>query len=288
VREKSEPHEEPAPPKLHVSKALRERSQGFVKLDRQGGVVPAWRQLLLQALITVAAVLYFWRIEGESPWRIALWMVGIGAVIWVVQRRNPLNRTGLLIQRRRFTEAEALLAKVTGPPKQLALVAMNRAAIAWYQGKPEEELRQREEAERLHVHLPRQYRTMNQLGLVGCLTRLGRLDEARALLGSPPTGDYMLLGWWQAELLLAMAEGAHTLSRAELERRLEAARQLRVPGQLLEQLAWAFHELGDSELAWKLLREALPHRDPHLPRNDVLGRWVDQHAAAAGLQAPYR
>ncbi len=283
-----EPPEQPAPPKLEISRALRERSKGFVKLDRRGAVVPAWRQLLLAVLIAVAALLYFWRIEGQSPWRTALWMVGIGAVVWVVQRRNPISRSALLIQQRRFTEAEALLATVKGPPRQLALVAMNRAGISWHQGKTEEELRHREEAERLHVHLSSQHRAMNQLGLVGCLTRVGRLDEARALLGPPPKGDYMLLGWWQAELLLAMAEGSHTLSRAELERRLDAARQLRVPGPLLEQLAWAFHELGDSERAWKLLREAAPHRDPHLPRNDVLGRWVDQHAAAAGLQAPYR
>lgn len=284
----SETPEEPTPPKLQVSKALRERSKGFVQLDRKGGVIPAWRRILLPALIAGAAMLYFWRIEGQSPWPLVLWMVGIGVFLWVRQRRNPITRSALLVQQRRFTEAEALLAKIKGPPKQLALVAMNRGAIAWHQGKPEDELHHREEAERLHVHLSAQHRAMNQLGLVGCLTRLGRLDEARALLGPPPKGDYMLIGWWQAELLLAMAEGAHRLGRAELERRLDAARKLRVPGSLLEQLAWAFHELGDSERAWQLLREAVPHRDPHLPRNDVLGRWVDRHAAAAGLVAPYR
>lgn len=114
------------------------------------------------------------------------------------------------------------------------------------------------------------------------LARLGRLDEARAVLaeleGVPLEGEYTLLSHYTTELYVAFCSGGHTLTDEALHERAGFALPITAAAPLLALIGWAFRQNGDEEMAALVLDEA---RDRHpgellsVPMPD-LDRWLRQ------------
>lgn len=269
----------------------------FVYLDRRGRVLPRRavqlrRTRVLAAtgagLVALVLAARFWL----GPWGYAA--LALPGLLGLLRGRaeSRINRAAVLVAHRRYREAEAVLASIKRPFRMLALVAMNRAAIAEAEGDHARQLTEHREAERIFAAVaPRlaPHRALNRCAEVICLVHLERLAEARVVLGQPPEGDYLRLQWWTAELYLAMAEDHHSLDAAALAARTEAALAVATASGLLGVLAWAYHRSGDDVRAWQLLRSAEERRDRSVPRTlRLLTAFTERHAASAGLTVPYR
>ncbi|MCC6997695.1 MAG: hypothetical protein IT370_23965 [Deltaproteobacteria bacterium] len=288
------------PPEPALELADDHRKAGprqFVYLDQRGRVLSRravrLRRVRLLAAATLAAAML---VLAARFWLGPRAYLGLGlvALLGLLRGRaeSRINRAAVLVAYRRYREAEAVLASIKRPFRMLALVAMNRAAIAEAEGDHARQLAEHREAERIFTAVaPRlaPHRALNRCAEVICLVHLGRLAEARVALGQPPEGDYLRLQWWTAELYLAMAENHHTLDAAALAARTEAALAVATASGLLGVLAWAHHRSGDDARAWQLLRAAEERRDRSVPRTlRLLTAFTERHAASAGLSVPYR
>ncbi|MCB9592713.1 MAG: hypothetical protein H6719_08265 [Sandaracinaceae bacterium] len=113
------------------------------------------------------------------------------------------------------------------------------------------------------------------------LARLGRLEEARAVLAELPSeapeGEYTRLSHYTTELYVAFREGKHRLSDDALHERATFALGITSAAPLLALLGWAFQQNGDPDMAELVIVEA---RDRHpgelmtIPMPE-LSRWLD-------------
>jgi len=288
----------PPAPSLQLANDLRSAGPlEFVYLDKRGRVLSRGARRLRSAahaalgggivggLVVIFGAGVLAPLGFVAAWTGLVWL-------WRLRGLRKLNRAAVLVLHQRYAEAEELLARVRGPRGLMALVAMNRAAIAAGSGELERELGQRAAAEAtfqaLHPRLM-QYRLINRYANVLCLVNLGRLDAARTALGGTPGSEYLKLHFWTAELYLALAEERTVIDDAELALRIEAACATASVGGLLGLLAWACHQRGDGERAWQLLRVARERMMPSSHRVlRLLVEWANRHAAQAGLASPFR
>lgn len=176
---------------------------------------------------------------------------------------RKLNQSSAALGRGEPAEARAAAEPVTRawwlPRHVRALAELRLAAALALEGKPEEALgRLRRGRARLS---PRsvQYRS-SRFTEVHLLVQLGRLGEAKAVLselGAAPPGEVLRVAHWLAELHLACAEGAHSLTEQELHDRARKGLAMTAGRDLLQLCAWGYAQLGDREQVEFLLGEAL-------------------------------
>jgi hypothetical protein len=269
--------------------------RSILYLDEQGNVAGVSRaqrirgQLLRTGVIWaplagVASLIAL----GSAAWPLLL--AGSIAGGWMRLRTLHWNDVGWAYLRQKQGElaeaahrAQKLVASPLVGRRQRIAAQVILASVALERGEHEVALENLGAARRLRRGpLTPNARTCD-LAEASALATLGRLAEARALLGpllaEEPAGDYLRYSQWSAELHVAFCEGAHALSHAELERRVPAlnAPVARTHGPAV--LAWAFAQLGDLDRARALLLEAFNRSDEGFERRaPKLWRWMEQHA----------
>ena len=290
----------PVPP-LRLARDLQSaHADELVYLDPQGDVqAPAKvraRRIVRGVVRGVAlgsAGAFYWIYFGPASVAVLGALVGLGA--WPRFQLRRINLAVRLFAANRLDEDQALLERVGQGAlvhkRVRALAHLNLAAIASRRGELARALEHaRAAADGLPAHTLQG--AMVRYAEVATLVELGRPAEARAVLlavtGAAPDGEFLRTARWEAELHLMFAEDALTLDADALHERVRAALRLSTGGSLLALLAWAHHRLGDLELAWFLLREALTREDLALSVRSLPGvhAWIAAHEAAARAAAP--
>jgi tetratricopeptide (TPR) repeat protein len=281
-------------PAVPLARSLQVASQrSFVHVDRRGQVRSPARLRVLQALdytVIGAAlalpVVYTWLF---GPLFGVAGLAATATAVWRVSATRRLKRGANLLVHDRLDEAEAALAPVArrgrAPRRLRALAMQNLGACSARRGDHEVALERLREAIRLHGRSRSPLAASARYAEICTLVNLGRTGEARARLaerGPVPTGDYLRVLHWSSELLLALAEGRHTIDERELHERARVALGITSASALLGLLAGAHHHAGDPEQAWHLLGEALDRVDIPLDRlMPALWAWMEAHRAEA-------
>ncbi len=271
--------------------------RSFVHVDRDGQVRSPTRFHALQlgtyatvgTMVVVSTALYV------SMFGVA--GVGAGGVLavllgWNLRRARRLQYATRLIVDDRIEEAIPVLESVRRsricPRRIRALAEQNLGVCAVRRGRYEPALGHLRAAIALHGRSGRSpFARMAEYGELSTLVNLGQVAEARALMTARhqtvPTGDYLQLQHWVADLYICLAEGRHQVDPDALHDRARIALGLTGGAALLGLAAWAHHHIGDTDQAWHLLREALDRR-ADVPIASTLPRlhaWMEDHAAAA-------
>jgi hypothetical protein len=297
------PERGPAP-EMKLARTLAEAApRTFVHVDGSGQVRSPARYRAMQALsygtagaIVASVTLIYGGLLGPPGIAIG---AGLAAYLgWNLRRGLKLQRATALIVHDRLDEAERLLDSVLRSfrvPKQVrALAEHNLGSIATRRGNYEEALSHERAAMTIYAGARRRspMQRIVEYAEMTTLVNLGRVGEARQRLdqkkGVVPTGDYLRMQHWVAELYVCLAEGAHTLDPDVLHERARVALSVTGAAALLGLCSWAHHQVGDVDQAWHLLREAYDRKeglriDRALP---LLNTWMEANAAAAGAVAP--
>jgi hypothetical protein len=288
-------------PKLVLAKDLAAATpRSFVHIDRDGQVRSPARFRAIEAVsyaalggtalaVTILYGMAFGVVGGLLGVLLALGF-GVG-----IRRARRLQKAARLIINDRVEEAQRLLEDLRGgrgSRRFRALVEQNLAACHLRRGRFEEALAHQRASIALHGTRRRSpFARIAEYGELLTLVSLGRAKEARELLGrrhaDVPTGDYLLVQHWVAELYIAFAEGTHAIDADELFSRARVALGITSAAALLGLLAWAHHAAGDTDTAWHLLREA-QDREAGLPIAQTmpgLHAWMEEHRAAAEAAA---
>ena len=288
----------PAPP-MEMARSLAEaRPKAFVHVDAHGNVRSPSRYRAIQAAsygaagaIVAGVTVVYGALLGVPGVAIG---VGLGAYVgWHVRRGLKLQRATRLLVHDRLDEAEALLKDVLAgwrvPRAVRALAEQNLGSVAVRRGDFEEALKHERAAMTLYARRRKRSLFSHTVDYaeITTLVNLGRVGEARQRLeqkhGVVPTGDYLRLQHWTSELYLCLAEGEHRLPADELHERAKTALGITGAAALLGLTAWAHAQLGDTDQAWHLLREAYDRKsgiglERALPR---LWEWMEAHKTEA-------
>ena len=291
-------------PKLVLAKDLAAATpRSFVHIDRHGQVRSPARFRAIEAasyaalggtaiLVTITYGMAF-GVPG------ALLGVFLGLVFGsAIRRARRLQTAARLIINDRVEEAQPLLEELARGRRSgkrfRALVEQNLAACHLRRGRFEEALAHQRSSIVLHGKRRSPFARIAEYGELLTLVNLGRVKEARELFGrrhaEVPSGDYLRVHHWIAELYISFAEGKHAIDGDELYTRARAALAITSAAALLALLAWAHHQLDDLDQAWHLLREA-QDRETGLPIAQTmppLHAWMEEHrAAAAAADDPF-
>lgn len=258
-------------PKPRMARSLAEAGPtDMIAVNRRGQVVsPALLGTVDKIWVPYMAVLWALVLWTLAPGLYSAVMVpAAGWITWQFVARGRYSRGLLLLNHRRYDEAEAVLRPLVAAPLMqrklrgvgwhlLAEVARGRGELAEALGRTRKALMW------LKVERPRALPTsMLEIQL---LSDLDKLDEAERLLAlrhpSVPTGDYHRMKYWTTELYLALGRGRHALGAAELDARVKAVLPLRTSRALLALLAWAHQAAGDAARGRELLRTALEREE---------------------------
>jgi hypothetical protein len=289
-------------PTVTLARTLEEASpRAFVHVDGSGQVRSPGRYRALQALsygaagaIVTGVTVIYGALLGPAGVAIG---AGLAAYLgWSIRRGQRLQRATALIVHDRLDEAERLLETVLRSwrcPKHVrALAEQNLGAIETRRGNYEAALTHERAAMAIYAGGRRRspMARIVEYAEVTTLVNLGRVGEARQRLeakGAVPTGDYLRMQHWVAELYVCLGEGEHRLDGDALHERGREALKVTGAAALLGLCAWAHAHTNDTDQAWHLLREALDRQeglriDRALPR---LHEWMQAHAAEAAAAA---
>ena len=291
----------PAPP-MHLAASLATAApRAFVHVDSDGQVRSPARYKALQAVSYAAAGSVVAGVTGVygallGPPGVLIGL-GLGAyLMWHVRRGRRLQEAVTLLAHDRLDEAEQLLNEVRFSfrcPRPLrAMAEQNLGSICSRRGDYETALEHQRSALMMYSRMRRKnpMRQLTEYAEVVTLVNLGRTGEARQRFDArsgdgAPTGDYLRLQHWVAELYVSLAEGSHRFDGDELHARARIALQVSGAAALLALLAWAELEAGDRDFAWHLLRESFDRRRQlHLKEGlPLLHNWMEANAEAAGV-----
>ena len=292
---------QPAPPMVLADSLEDAPPKAFVHVDAKGQVRSPARYRALQALSYGSAAAIVGSVTLIYGSLLGIPGVGIGVALgayvgWQIRRGMKLQHATRLLVHDRLDEAEALLREVLGSrgcPRQVrALAEQNLGAVYVRRGEFEKALEHQRAAMTLYAKGRRKgvFAHTVEYAEITTLVNLGRIGEARQRFeqknakGSP-SGDYLRVQHWVAELYVCLAEGEHRISPDDLHERAKAALAITGASALLGLGSWAHWKTGDTEMAWHLLREAYDRLtgtglQRGLPR---LLDWMDQHRAEAGV-----
>jgi hypothetical protein len=293
----------PAPPMTLAENLEVAAPRSFVHVDSSGQVRSPARYKALQAASYGAAAAVVGTVTLMYGALLGLPGIGVGAAFaayfgWHLRRGRMLHKATVLLVHDQLDEAEALLRKVLASwrcPRHLkALAEQNLGVVYGRRGDFEEALVHQRAAMALYARSSRRtpMRQVVEYAEVITLVNLGRVGEARQRLlqkhGEVPTGDYLRLQHWGAELYVSLAEDEHQIDPDQLHQMAIVALKITGAAALLGLTAWAHWKLGDTDQAWHLLREAFDRRgglqlERALPR---LHAWMEEHKSEAGASDP--
>jgi hypothetical protein len=293
---------QPAPPMELAESLEKAPPRSFVHVDAKGNVRSPARYKVLQAISYGSAAAIVGGVTLVYGALLGLPGVGIGVGLgaWVglhVRRGIRLQQATRLLVHDRLDEAEALLREVLAgwrvPRNVRALAEQNLAALEVRRGNYESALDHQRAAMTLYARNRKKtlFAHTVEYAEITTLVNLERVGEARQRFeqqhGHVPEGDYLRLQHWVAELYVCLAEGEHRISADDLHERAKAALGITGAAGLLGLTAWAHAQLGDSDQAWHLLREAYDRMqgtavERALPR---LYDWMEKHRTEAGVPA---
>lgn len=270
-------------PRLVMARSLDQASSGsFMYVDRHGDVRSPARFRAMQAVgyLSMAGAAALPVLYG-----LALGPIGAGAGLALsgffgARIRNTLRvqRAALLMSHSRLDEAAALLesvihARFVSRDSRTAAY-LNLATCTAMRGDHEAALALARKARGLIAGKARRsiHGPLTAYLEIKLLSELGRTREARAALdalGPAPSGEYLRVAHWTAELHVCMAEGRCTLDDDELHVRARKALAMTTGSRLLGLVAWAFAERGNHEMATHAIIEAFDRLD-----NDRLERMM--------------
>jgi hypothetical protein len=289
------------PPRLELARSLETATpRSLVYIDATGEVRSPARFRTLNAIawgssavISAAAAGVYVALLGAPGLLVG---AGLGLFYGLVFHRARLLRQGMAhVSFDRLDEGEALLKRVTTS----RISNKNVRAMAWHglarvaaqRGDHEAALAHLRTALGLHARFRRRpaLARLTEYAEIVTLVNLDRVAEARQRLDGKrpvPTGNYLKLQHWVAELYVCFAEGAHRLDGDALHERARAALGISNAAALLALCAWAHEQAGDRDQAEHLLAEAFDrreglHLDRALPR---LHAWMETRRAAGATK----
>ena len=268
-----------AEPKMQLAENLESAgARTFVYVDDAGRVQPTWRYRLL----TVVSWLVLAVLWAECAALLALFAGVAGVVIALVLGAVFLHvfllsrwshRGVVLLAHDQLDAADRLLSLAERwSPLHLgvrALALQNRSAVAQRRGEHARALALAERALELRSRVPfwlqrgLHYWLLRYAEII-LLCNVGQIDEAAQRLGAidrAPTGEYLLLRAWTAELYLALCRGRLDLDEGELARRTARAEAIPTSPELAALAAWAWQARGEHARAARLLRIAKERAD---------------------------
>jgi hypothetical protein len=290
----------PTPPMVLANSLAEAPPKSFVHVDGNGQVRSASRFRAIQAMSYGAAgaivggvTLVYGALLGVPGVGIGL---GLGAYVgWHIRRGLKLQKATRLLVHDRLDEAEALLKDVIAswrcPRNVKALAEQNLAAVYIRRGEFEEALKHQRASMMLYAKQRKKtlFARTVEYAEIATLVNLGRVGEARQRLeqkhGEVPTGDYLRMQHWVAELYVCLGEGEHRIAADDLHERAHMALGITGAAALLGLTAWGHWKINDLDQAWHLLREAFDRRtgvgiERALPR---LHEWMEQYRQEAGV-----
>lgn len=287
-------------PRMRLARSLDEAGpRTFVYVDSKGRVRSPARYKAVQALgygalisIVAGTTALYTSILGPAG---SLFGVVFAAfALRSLSLTRQINQAALLSSHDQLDQAERLLRDMLSrrflARRLRALAHHNLGAVATRRGDHEEALNQLRRAVVLYQSVRRRSPHLRscQYGEVIALCNLNRPAEARQRLLSlsdRPEGDYLLVKYWTTHLYVAFALDQLDVDEADLWERAQRALRITASSALLSLCSWAYHRLGDQDLAWHLLREAFDRLEgmPLEKTMPPLWLWMQAHRGAAGI-----
>lgn len=231
---------------------------------------------------------------GAGGVAMALGAVVIGTLPWWQYRR--LSRGLRHLVRDELDAAESSFKAVASArfvPRQMrALAWQNLGAVCARRGDFEGALQRQRKSRAIFERVWRKpvFSHLVDLAMVHSLVELDRLGEAQALIEECrerlPSGRYLQVQLWSAELYVAFAEGEHRFSDEELFQRARTGLEISSAVGLLVLVAWAYLHSEDNDQAGHLLGQGLDREGIALVQSTMprLWTWVESHRdLAVGL-----